>query len=79
MKKSILSIMIAALLGLGVVSCREQKGDAEEAADDVEQTMENADDATEEVMEEATEEVMEEGAEDTEEVMEESAEKTGGY
>ena len=33
MKKSILSIMIAALLGLGVVSCREQKGDAEEAAD----------------------------------------------
>jgi len=74
MKKSILSIMIAALLGLGVVSCREQKGDAEEAADDVEQTMENADDATEEA-----EKVMEEGAEDTEEVMEESAEKTGGY
>jgi uncharacterized protein YgfB (UPF0149 family) len=68
MKKSILSIMIAALLGLGVVSCREQKGDAEEAADDVEQTMENADDATEEaekVMEESTEEVMEEGAEET--------------
>jgi len=41
MKKSILSVTMAALLGLGVVSCREQKSDAEETADDVEETMDD--------------------------------------
>ena len=40
MKKSILSITMAALLGLGVVSCREQKSDAEKAGEEVEETME---------------------------------------
>ena len=37
MKKSILSITMAALLGLGVVSCREQKSDAEKAGEEVEE------------------------------------------
>ena len=66
MKKSILSITIAALLGLGVVSCREPKSDAEKAADDVEEAMDDAGDAVEDAAEE-TGEAMEVGAEEMEE------------
>jgi ElaB/YqjD/DUF883 family membrane-anchored ribosome-binding protein len=74
MKKSILSITMAALLGLGVVSCREQKSDAEKAADEVEESMEDAGDAVEDAADE-TGDAVEDAAEETEDAMEETKEE----
>ena len=71
MKKSILSITIAALLGLGVVSCREEKSEAEKAGEALEEKMEE----TGKAMEEAGEE-MEDEAEEVGEAVEETVEKT---
>lgn len=65
MKKSILSITMAALLGLGVVSCREQKSDAEKAGEEVEETMEEAGDAMEDAVDD-TGDAMEDAAEEVE-------------
>lgn len=57
---------MAALLGLGVVSCREQKSDAEKAGDEIEETMEDAGDSMEDAADDAGD-AMEEGYEETEE------------
>ncbi|WP_394351400.1 hypothetical protein [Psychroflexus aurantiacus] len=74
MKKSILSITMAALLGLGVVSCREEKTEAEKAGEAVEESMEEAGDAMEDAADE-TGDAMEEAAEETEEAAEETKEE----
>ncbi|MBZ9787498.1 hypothetical protein LB456_08510 [Psychroflexus sp. CAK57W] len=74
MKKSILSITMAALLGLGVVSCREEKSEAEKAGEAVEEKMEETGDAMEEAGEEMEEEA-EEAGEAVEEKMEETKEE----
>lgn len=66
MKKSILSITMAALLGLGVVSCREQKSEAEKAGEEVEESMEEAGDAMEDAADE-TGDAVEDAAEEVEE------------
>lgn len=73
MKKSILSITMAALLGLGVVSCREQKSDAEKAGEDVEEAMEDAGDAVEDAVDD-TGDAMEEGYEEASEEVEKTKE-----
>lgn len=74
MKKSILSITMAALLGLGVVSCREQKSDAEKAGDDIEEAMDDTGDAIEDAVDD-TGDAMEEGYEETSEEVEETKEE----
>lgn len=71
MKKSILSITIAALLGLGVVSCREQKSDSEKAADEVEETMEDTGDAIEDAADDAGD-AMEDAYDDVEDAAEDT-------
>lgn len=75
MKKSILSITMAALLGLGVVSCREEKSESEKAADAVEETMEDAGDAVEDAADDAGD-AIEDAADDTEDAMEDAADDT---
>ncbi|MBZ9627821.1 hypothetical protein LB450_06870 [Psychroflexus sp. CAK1W] len=74
MKKSILSITMAALLGLGVVSCREEKSEAEKAGEAVEEKMEETGDAMEDAADD-TGDAMEDVAEETEDAMEETKEE----